>query len=60
MSPLSDEEVRRRMAAVAARITARSHRLPVPDEIDITPMPMPPADVMPPPPHAEPEEDRKP
>lgn len=62
---MSDAEVRRRMAAVAARISARANRQQVPgesQEIDITPMPKPANSAVPPTPwqDREPGEDREP
>lgn len=59
MSPLSDEEVQRRLQAAtqAIRDRAAAARAPRPP---VRPMPKPVADEAPPPPHAEPEEDREP
>jgi hypothetical protein len=56
MSPLPDDEVRKRMEAVRDRMLAATKAARTPKK----PMPAPPADVVPPPPHAEPSEDREP
>lgn len=61
MSPLSDDEVRRRMEAVRDRMIKRSHRqLVEEDAAPAKPLPVPVSAAVPPAPHAEPEEDREP